>query len=161
MKDRILNALMLLTVAAALGLSLFRGGGEGAAGEAFVLSALATVAPVQTPHPADAYRLERKETRKKEEELLLTLIEGEKTPPETRELAQAQLLQMTRNDEIELAAEAALAAAGCAQGLCVARQGEVTVFFPREITAREAALYLSVIEEASGLAGENIRLTGF
>ena len=157
MKDRILNALMLAAVAAALGLSLLRGGGET---EALPLAVMTTVAPVQTPHPADAYRAERNKTRQREETLLKALIEGVETAPEIRELAQAQLLQTVEIDETELAVEAALAAAGRGQGLCVARQGEITVFFPREITAREAALFLAVVQDASGLPADNIRLTG-
>ncbi len=162
MKDRILNVLMLLAVAAALILSLVRGSPpETDAGFPLPVAAVATPAPTAAPHPADAYRLERAETRKKEEALLLALINSAQTAPETRALAEAAVLDMAKNDEIEMAVEAALAAEGFEKSLCVAREGELTVFFPREITEREAALFLDIAGAASGLAPENIRLSGF
>ena len=162
MKDRILNALMLLTVAAALIMTLVRGvPPDTEAGIPLPVAAVATPAPTAAPHPADAYKMERAETRKKEEALLLSLINSAQTAEETRILAEAAILDMTKNDEIELAVEAALAERGYDKSLCVARNGEVTVFFPREITEREAALFLDIACAASGLDAQNIRLAGF
>ena len=67
MKDRILNVLMLLTVAVALGITLLRGGaGEETLSPAPFLSALPAAAPTATPHPADAYRQRRAESRRQE-----------------------------------------------------------------------------------------------
>ena len=94
-------------------------------------------------------------------EALLTLAESAQASPETRALAESQLLETAKNDEIELAAEAALAAMGCTDSLCAARRGAVTVFLDRQISAEEAALLLSVVREASGLPQESIRLTGY
>jgi len=159
-KDRILNLLMLLTVGAALALSLARGPGEPAGFDA-ALSAVSTAAPTAAPSPAEAYRARRAAARARDEELLTLLLSSPDTEGETLALARRQLLDMTKNDETELAVEAALAAGGCPDGLCVARRGEVTVFFPREISQREAALYLDIVRDASGLGAENIRLTGF
>ena len=162
MKDRILNTLMLLAVAAALILSLVRGAPtETDAGLPLPVAAVPTPAPTAAPHPADAYRAERADTRAKEEALLLALISSPQTAPDARTLAEAAILDMTKNDEIELAVEAALAAEGFDKGLCVAREGEVTVFFPGEITEREAAFILDIACSASGLDAQNIRLTGF
>ena len=162
MKDRILNVLMLLAVAAALIITYVRGvPPETKAGIPLPVAAVPTPAPTAAPHPADAYRAERSETRAKEEALLLSLINSAQTGEETRALAETAILDMTKNDEIELAVEAALAAEGFGKSLCVARAGEVTVFFPREITEREAALFLDIACGASGLDAQNIRLTGF
>ena len=166
MKDRVLNLLMLLAVAAALFLTLVRGdkpNERANQGERIPLPVVSipTPSPTASPHPADAYRAERAQTRAQEEALLLSLINSAQTASEIRALAEAQLLDMTKNDETELAVEAALAAGGYEKSLCVARAGEVTVFFPREITQQEAALFLDIAQDASGLSAENIRLTGF
>ena len=162
MKDRILNALMLLAVAAALIMTFVRGEPpEPEAGIPLPVAAVPTPAPTAAPHPADAYKMERAETRKKEEALLISLINSAQTAPETRSLAETAILDMTKNDEIELAVEAALAEGGYDKSLCMARAGEVTVFFPQEITEREAALFLDIACAASGLDAQNIRLAGF
>ena len=160
MKDRILNVLMLGAVGAALTLTLLRGPGEEAPNLPMT-AALPAVTPTASPHPADVYREERAKTREREEKMLLSLADSAYTDPESRALAQAQLTEMAKNNETELAVEAALAARGYDQGLCVARQGTVTVFFPREISAGEAALFLDIVREASGLPPEKIRLTGY
>ena len=162
MKDRILNLLMMAAVAAALGFSLLRGGGE-AYEPSLPFSTAFTAAPaaVQSPSPAVLYRRERQERRRQERETLLSLSGGADTEAEMRALAEKQLLEMARNDETELAVEAALAARGYAEGLCVARQEEVTVFLPQALTAQEAALLMDLTREVSGLPAENIRLTGY
>lgn len=162
MKDRILNILMLLAVAAALVLTLMRGAPDSSGGALpLPVAAAVTPVPAASPHPAETYRTERASTRAREEALLLALIESAQTAPETRALAEEQLLALTENGETELAVEAALAARGYENALCAARRGSLTVFFPREISAREAALFLEIAREASGLPAENIRLTGF
>ena len=160
MKDRILNLLMLLTVGAALTLSLIKGPREDAGNDPMLpVVTVQAASPSPTPSPAEAYRARRAAARARDEELLALLLNSSDTDTEAQ--ARRQLLDMTESDEMELAVEAALAAGGCAEGLCVVRNGEATVFFPREITQREAALYLDVVREASGLPTENIRLTGF
>ena len=162
MKDRIMNALMLLTVAAALILTLIRGTPEPeAAFDRPIVSGFPTAAPTNTPHPADAYRRERSETRRQEQAVLQALIDGEYTAPETRAMAQEQLLKAAAEMETELAVEAALAGKGYGHALCVARGNTVTVMTGTEITARDAALLLDIIREASGIEAENIRMTGF
>ena len=161
MKDRILNTCMLLTVAAALILTLTRGAPEPAdSGVPFAVSVGATAAPAATPAPLEAYRLRREQTRREEREALQALIQSEATADELRALAEQQLLDMTRHNEIELAVEAALTAKGCGDGLCAARRDGVTVFLPWEISAQDAALLLDIVREVSGLSKENIRLTG-
>lgn len=160
MKDRILNALMLLAVAAALVATLIRGGQE-AAPEIMPLNVAAEAAPLVTPHPAETYRRERQETRAQERAALLALIGAQDADPETRALAEKQLLALNESDETELAAEAALLARGYDPALCVARAGEAILFVPGEITAQDAALILEIVEAASGLPRENIRVSGY
>ncbi len=162
MKDRIMNALMLLTVAAALILTLVRGAPEPeAAFEAPIVSSYATAAPANTLHPADVYRQQRAESRQMEQAMLQALIGSTFTAQETRELAEKQLLETAEQMETELAVEAALAGKGYAKALCVARENTVTVMTGTALSAPDAALLLTVITEASGVSPENIRMTGF
>ena len=161
MKDRILNGLMLVTVAAALFLTLIRGAPDvETAFDAPVVS-YPTAAPTVTPHPADLYRQRRVESRQLERSMLQTLIDSEYTAPETRLLAQEQMMETARQMETELAVEAALAGKGYGEALCVVRENTVTVMTGTELTAADAALLLDIIREASGAAPENIRMTGF
>ena len=159
MKDRILNILMLAAVAAALILSFFKSTPE--TGTSLPMASISSPAAAASPHPAEVYRTRRKETRAMEKSLLTALIESEHTVPETKEMAERQMLEITKNDETELAVEGALAAGGYADALCVARDGSMTVFLPTEISADEAAYFLEITQDASGLSPENIRLTGY
>ena len=156
MKDRVLNILMLAAVAAALVLTFLKGTPDSETG-----LPLATIAATAAPHPAEIYRARRRETRAMEQSLLTTLASGELTDAETRTMAEKQLVEITANDETELAVEGALAAHGYADALCVARNGSMTVFLPGEITADEAAFFLEIARDASGLEPESIRLTGY
>ena len=158
MKDRILNVLMLAAVAAALILTFLKGPPDTEAG--LPMASVAQPAAI-APHPAEVYRARRKETRAMEQSLLTTLINSEHTAPETKTMAEQQLIGITSNDEIELAVEGALAAQGYTDALCVSRDGSMTVFLPTEITAEEAAYFLEMAQDASGLPPENIRLTGY
>ena len=158
MKDRILNVLMLAAVAAALILTFLKGPPDTEAGLPMASAAQPAAA---APHPAEVYRARRKETRAMEQSLLTTLIDSEQTVPETKAMAEQQLIEITSNDEIELAVEGALAANGYTDALCVSRDGSMTVFLPTEITAEEAAYFLEMAQDASGLPPENIRLTGY
>ena len=158
MKDRILNILMLAAVAAALILTFLKGPPDTEAG--LPMASVAQPAAI-APHPAEVYRARRKETRAMEQSLLTTLIDSEQTVPETKAMAEQQLIAITTNEEIELAVEGALAANGYTDALCVSRDGSMTVFLPTEITAEEAAYFLEMAQDASGLPPENIRLTGY
>ena len=146
MKDRILNVLMLAAVAAALILTFLKGPPDTEAG--LPMASVAQPAAI-APHPAEVYRARRKETRAMEQSLLTTLIDSEQTVPETKAMAEQQLIAITTNEEIYTDA------------LCVSRDGSMTVFLPTEITAEEAAYFLEMAQDASGLPPENIRLTGY
>ncbi len=159
MKDRVLNILMLAAVAAALILTFLKGAPDSETG--LPLASIAAPAATAAPHPAEVYRARRRETRAMEQSLLTALASGELTDAETRTMAEKQLVEITANDETELAVEGALAAHGYADALCVARNGSMTVFLPGEITADEAAFFLEIARDASGLEPESIRLTGY
>ena len=159
MKDRILNVLMLAAVAAALIWTFLKGPPDTEAG--LPMASVAQPAVTIAPHPAEVYRARRKETRAMEQSLLTTLIDSEHTAPEAKTMAEQQLITITSNDEIELAVEGALAANGYTDALCVSRDGSMTVFLPTEITADDAAYFLEMAQDASGLTPENIRLTGY
>ena len=159
MKDRILNVLMLAAVAAALILTFLKGAPDTATN--LPMASVAQPASTISPHPAEVYRARRKETRAMEQSLLTTLIDSEHTAPETKAMAEQQLIEITSNDETELAVEGALAAQGYTDALCVSRDGSMTVFLPTEIDAEKAAYFLEMAQDASGLAAENIRLTGY
>lgn len=161
-KDRLWNGLMLVTVAAALIFTLTKGTPEQeSVALPLAVASLPTPMPTVTPTPAEAYRQERAQTRQRDRDALLALVESESVSPETRALAESQLLETAKNDEIELAAEAALIAKGYPNSLCAARQGAITVFLDKEISAGDAALLLDIVREASGLSPENVRLTGY
>ena len=159
MKDRILNILMLAAVAAALILTWTRDARERVG--ALPMTAAVSPAATASPRPEEVYRARRRETRALEQSMLTALSESEYTAPETKAMAEQQLVDMAKNDEIELAVEGALAAHGYADALCVARNGSMTVFLPIEISADEAAFFLEIARDASGLSAENIRLTGY
>ncbi|MBQ6962063.1 MAG: SpoIIIAH-like family protein [Clostridia bacterium] len=162
MKDRIWNGLMLVTVAAALFFTLNKGAPrQENAALPLAVASLPTPMPTVTPTPAEAYRQERAQTRQRDRDALLVLVGSESVSTETRVLAESQLLETVKNDEIELAAEAALIAKGYPNSLCAARQGAITVFLDKEISAGDAALLLDIVREASGLSPENVRLTGY
>ncbi len=159
-KNHIWNALLLISVAFALLLTLSRDGLEQESA-ALPLTAASVPSPIPTAATTavEAYRQERVQTRQRDRDALLALAKSESVSPETRVLAENQLLETAKNSEIELAAEAALIARGHPNSLCAARQGAITVFLDKEISAVDAALLLDVVREASGLAQENIRLT--
>ena len=121
----------------------------------------AQAAPEPTLHPADAYKQTRLKTRDREQTALTALLNATDTDAEVRLQAQKQLAELVQNSEIELAAEAALLARGYEKALCVSRAGEAIVFVSGEIGAQDAALILEILEEASGLPRENIRVSGY
>ncbi len=162
LKDRIWNALLLITVASALILTLSRDG-QKAESAALPLAIASVPSPLPTVSltPAETYRQERVQIRQRDRNALLVLVENPDASPEIRAMAESQLLETVKNDEIELAAEAALIAKGYTDSLCAARQGAVTVFLDKEISAADAALLLDVVRDASGLPPEKIHLTGY
>ncbi|MBQ9263885.1 MAG: SpoIIIAH-like family protein [Clostridia bacterium] len=160
MKDRILNALMLLTVAAALTLTLFRA--DGAREEtASALPPITAVTALPTARPIDAYRQHRETERQQEQAALLALAASEQTTPELRALSEEQLRQMTADSETELALEAVLIARGYEDALCVCRGSSVTVLSGRSLQEADAALIVALAQEIAAIPAENIRVSAY
>ena len=155
-----MNALLMATVAGALAVTLTRPSGMPGA-EAALWTAVPTVMPAATPDPVQAYRDRRQGTRAQDQAALTALAGAEDADPEARRLARMMLLETAENDETELAVEAALAAQGMGDALCVARRGSVTVFLSGQLTDSQAALILEIARQSSGAELENIRVAGF
>lgn len=150
MRKRVISLLMLFFVIGALILSLRRD----LPADAPLAAALPiTCAPTAAPSPIESYRARRKTERAREQAALLSLGEDGD--------AKAQLLEINRCAEIELAVEAALAARGDGDGLCAVRGNQVTVVLGRPLDEREAAMIVSIAAEASGLTEDCIRLWAF
>lgn len=156
MKDRLLNFLMLLTVAAALILTYVKG----SPGKA-PLSSTPAVTALPTVHPVTAYRQEREKTRAQEREALEGIRSSGASSAETAALADETLRDMLRADENELAVEAVLAARGYANALCVYRRGTLTVLTDRKLTETDARLILDLARDAAGISEERVRISGF
>ena len=154
MKDRLLNLLMLLTVGAALALTLLR---PPAANQE---SPLPAVAALPTQRPAEAFRQRREKTREREKETLLALRDGENWTGETRALAEAALRETLLSDETELAVEAALVGRGYADALCVCRAGRLTVLAAAPLEEEDAALVRDLAAEIAGIEPDHIRISG-
>ena len=154
-----MNALLMATVAAALAVTLTRPDAPDT--EVALWTAPTTAAPTAVPDPVQMYRARRRDTRVQDQAALTALAETEDADPEARRLARAMLIETSENDEIELAVEAALAAQGMSDALCVARRGGVTVLLSGQLTERQAALILDIARQASGQDVENIRVAGF
>ena len=159
MKDRILNGLMLLFVFAALISVFWTGGEKRAAGGTNEIVSMET--EEEGEDPVVSYRERRRALRSEEKSALLSLIGKEEKSAESRALAEKQLLDMCQSDETELAVEAALLSRGYERALCVARQGEVYVFLPQEVTEKDAKLFLEIAHLASQADMENIRVSGY
>lgn len=156
MKDRILNLLMLFSVAAALVFTLLNNRTEAASP---VLSAFPTLAPTASPLPVDAYRARRAGQRQTELSALSALADNPLAEEEIRSMAQMQLSEMIRKNETELAVEAALIARGYPDALCIFHAGVLTVLFTTPLEQTDAHWILHLAREISGLEAENIRLS--
>lgn len=154
MKDRLLNLLMLLTVGAALALTLLRPTSLNQE------SPLPAVTALPARSSAEAFRLRREKTREREKDTLLALRDGEGWAEETRALAAEALRQTMLSDETELAVEAALTGRGYADALCVYREGRLTVLAAAPLREEDAALVRDLAAEIAGVAPDHIRISG-
>ncbi len=155
MKDRLLNLLMLAAVAAALILTYAKGAPAPQA-----LSPSPAVTALPAVHPVTAFRREREQVRAREKAELAEWIQSAASA-EAKALAESALADMLRADEAELALEAALAARGYDNALCVYRQGRLTVLVNGEIRGADARLILDLAREAAGIGSENVRISGY
>lgn len=151
MKDRILNALMLLTVAAALGVSI-RSTPDAVPVQSSADTWLTSVDPVA------AYRERRTEQRKREEEALAVLLADESCDAALRAQARETLLTMQRCAETEQIAEALAIGRGYGDTVCTLA-GE-TLFFvlQKPIATADAAQLIALAAQATGVSAENVRI---
>lgn len=157
-----MSAATALVVLGAVGLTLWRGGDKtGETGFPSVAQAFPSLPPAATPSPGEQYRTRRAEERRQEQTALQALAATEDAHDDLRRLAESMILENAKNNEIELAVEAALAAWGDGEAVCAVREGAVNVFLSRELREAQAALLVEIAAEASGLPRENIRLSGF
>jgi len=157
MKDRILNGMMLLMVALALGISFFQGEKEEEDTAAVVMQEKPVLQATAVPHPIHQYRSQRERQRQEELSALKILWENEDTDASLRALAGEQIMEITKNAEVELAVEAALIARG-QDGICIFRKGKMTIFTSGEMDPAAAALIFHLAMETAGIEMENIRL---
>lgn len=158
MKDRILNGLMLVAVAAALAMAWLKGVPENA--RPLPIAALTVPEATAAPSPAEAFRARRREEREMERSLLQTLLDAGGADADAKARAEARLLSLTQYTETEIAVEAALSAQGYDQALCVAQDGSLTLFLPGKVTQDEADYFFNLARDISGLDPGQIRLTG-
>lgn len=158
MKDKILNILMLLSVAAALLFTLLNEKNLPAQ-PVLSLPSVATLAPTATPRPIDSYRARRESTRKEELTVLSALSENPLAEEEIRKMAQMQLTEITQRNETELAVEAALIARGYADALCIFQSGSLTILLTETLTEQDAQWIFALASEISSLKMENIRIS--
>ncbi len=155
-RDHILNFLMLAAVALALGLTFAQ---DPSASPTLSLSSSVpkTSAPSPTPSPATSYRIQR-EQKRMQEEISLRQLADSGASAEIRTQAQAALLALQTNREIELTVEAALSGLGYDQALCTIRGETVIIILSQQLSDSQAAMLLALAQEASGAATENIRI---
>ena len=155
MKDRIFNALLLLSVALALGLSLIRGGGTAKISP----ESLRAADPIATLQPLDGYRARRAAERKLETDALLALAGKEALDAESRGAAAERLMALQRRTETELAVEALLTGRGYGEALCVADEKNLLIVLERSLEDSQAQEILYLVEELSAYPAQNIRIT--
>ena len=158
MKGKLMNALLLLIVGAALYFSVGTREKESPALSAFpAVQAL----PAATETPLSAFRSRRARERAREQAALQAVLQDAAAPEEEKAEARRRLLSLSERTETELSVEAALAAAGDGQAICDAGDGEVTVYVTRELTAAAAALILDTVRSGTGLPAECVRIAVF
>ena len=159
MKDRIMNVLMLITVGAALILSL---NGAPSAQDRPALSQVfisSSDVPLPTPRPIDSFRTQREEDRRQSIQALTRIQENPEMAAALRSLAGEQLLQLLRCQETECALEAALIAKGYENALCIVDKERLTVFAAAPLQPEDMALIAHLAQEIAGILPENIRIS--
>ena len=154
MKDRILNGLMLLTVALALLLSL-----RTSPQTQPVLSPQNADALLTPADPVAAYRTRREQQRRREEETLRTLSSDASCTQALREQARQMILDIRIRTEKELAAEAAAIGRGYGDAVCTLAGDTLLFVLQCPIAPEEAAQLTALAAQATGVSRENIRIS--
>jgi stage III sporulation protein AH len=119
----------------------------------------AEVAAVSSANFFASYRLERENTRKEEIEYIREILDNPASDPEMKKEAQAQLLEITKNMEKELAIEALIKAKGFKDVVVILHKDSVNVIVDRpELKQEEVAQILDIVRRESGHKPENIKI---
>jgi hypothetical protein len=109
--------------------------------------------------PLAEYIEKREATRKADMAALETLAANKEVDQTTRDQAQAELSEVIRCRECELAIEGVLTGAGLTPCVAVVQRGAVTILVEKkELTQTEATMIMTLTAAHSGEAPENIRI---
>ena len=153
MKDRVLNFLLIVTVALALLLSLR----QEPKADTPLMPSTETLAAVADP--VSAYRERRNARRQREEEALTLLVGDETGDAALRAQAREALLDMQRRAETEHTAEALAIGRGYGDAVCTVAGETLLIVLQNAIPDGEAARLIRLTAEATGLSAENIRIS--
>jgi stage III sporulation protein AH len=119
----------------------------------------AEVAAVSSANFFASYRLERENARKEEIEYIREILDNPASDPEMKKEAQAQLLEITKNMEKELAIEALIKAKGFKDVVVILHKDSVNVIVDKpELKQEEVAQILDIVRRESGHKPENIKI---
>jgi len=119
----------------------------------------AEVAAVSSANFFASYRQERENTRKEEIEYIREILDNPASDPEMKKEAQAQLLEITKNMEKELAIEALIKAKGFKDVVVILHKDSVNVIVDKpELKQEEVAQILDIVRRESGHKPENIKI---
>lgn len=105
------------------------------------------------------YRFERENKRKEEIEYIKEIVDNPNSEAETKNEAQAQLLEITGIMEKELSIEGLLKAKGFNDSVVIFNQDYVSVVVEKkELAPEEVAQIVDIVKRESGKSAENIKI---
>lgn len=117
------------------------------------------VAAISSANFFASYRAERENTRKEEIEYIREILDNPASDPDMKKEAQAQLLEITRNMEKEMAIEALIKAKGFKDVVVILHKDSVNVIVDKpELKQEEVAQILDIVRRESGHKPENIKI---
>lgn len=155
MKEKVLNALMILTVLLCLGITLNSRTPETKP----VLSTKNTflsASPSPTLHPLDASKKERNNQRKQTIDSLTFLAQDDASGLQSQ--AQAFLLSMQSVSHAETAVESMLTAMGYEKNMCILQKDGLLIFTEPRVKKEDVMPIIQSAADISGLPLEKIRL---
>lgn len=155
MKEKVLNALMILTVLLCLGITLNSRAPETepvlSAENTFVIST-----PSPTLHPLDACKKERDAKRKEATDALALLTQDSAAGLQSQ--AQESLLSLQSASRTETAAENMLTAMGYEKNVCILQKDSLLIFTETGVKKEDMMPIIQSAADISGLPLEKIRL---
>ncbi|MBM7581289.1 stage III sporulation protein AH [Caldicoprobacter guelmensis] len=117
------------------------------------------VAAISSANFFASYRAERENTRKEEIEYIREILDNPASDPDMKKEAQAQLLEITRNMEKEMAIEALIKAKGFRDVVVILHKDSVNVIVDKpELKQEEVAQILDIVRRESGHKPENVKI---